>query len=90
LGFAAVQAVDLVEWDPAQSSPEFKKLIADISIILGPPPKHVKETAGTTGAGFGIRWFSPFGPIVIDMGFNLNPQKGEKSRVMEFTAGTTF
>jgi outer membrane protein insertion porin family len=43
-----------------------------------------------TGAGVGIRWFSPFGPIVIDMGFNLNPQKGEKSRVMDFTAGTTF
>ncbi len=43
-----------------------------------------------TGAGFGIRWFSPFGPIVIDMGFNLNPQKGEKSHVLDFTAGTTW
>ncbi len=43
-----------------------------------------------TGAGVGIRWFSPFGPIVIDMGFNLNPQKGEKSKVMDFTAGTVF
>ena len=43
-----------------------------------------------TGAGVGIRWFSPFGPVVIDMGFNLNPKKGEKSRVMDFTAGTVF
>ena len=43
-----------------------------------------------TGAGVGIRWFSPFGPIVIDIGFNLNPQKGEKSRVMDFKAGTVF
>ncbi len=43
-----------------------------------------------TGAGFGIRWFSPMGPILIDMGFNLNPKKGEKSKVMDFTAGTVF
>jgi outer membrane protein insertion porin family len=43
-----------------------------------------------TGAGIGIRWFSPFGPIVIDFGFNLNPQKGEKNRVIDFTAGTVF
>ena len=27
-----------------------------------------------TGAGVGIRWFSPFGPIHLDLGFNLNPK----------------
>jgi hypothetical protein len=43
LGFGIIQAADLVKWDPAQSSPEFEKLIADISIILGPPPKGGKE-----------------------------------------------
>jgi outer membrane protein insertion porin family len=43
-----------------------------------------------TGAGVGIRWFSPFGPIVIDIGFNLNPKKGEKSSAIDFTAGSTF
>ena len=42
------------------------------------------------GAGPGIRWFSPFGPIHIDIGFNLNPKKGEKGNVIEFTAGTVF
>jgi outer membrane protein insertion porin family len=42
------------------------------------------------GAGPGIRWFSPFGPIHIDLGFNLNPKEGEKSRVFEFTAGTVY
>jgi outer membrane protein insertion porin family len=42
------------------------------------------------GAGVGIRWFSPFGPIHVDVGFNLSPRKGEKGRVMEFTAGTVF
>jgi len=42
------------------------------------------------GAGPGIRWFSPFGPIQIDLGFNLHPKKGEKGHVIEFSAGTTF
>jgi len=43
LGFGTIQAADLTIWDPAQSSSEFDKFIADISIILGPPPKHVKD-----------------------------------------------
>ena len=30
------------------------------------------------GVGLGLRWFSPFGPINIDIGFNLMPEKGEK------------
>jgi outer membrane protein insertion porin family len=41
-------------------------------------------------AGPGIRWFSPFGPIHIDIGFNLNPKKGEKGHVIDFTAGTVY
>jgi len=43
LAFRHIQAADLVELEVVQSSPEFEKLIADISIILGPPPKHFKE-----------------------------------------------
>ncbi len=42
------------------------------------------------GAGPGIRWYSPFGPIHIDVGFNLNPKKGEKGHVIEFNAGTVY
>jgi len=42
------------------------------------------------GAGPGIRWFSPFGPIHIDIGFNLNSKKGEKSYVLDFTGGTVY
>ncbi len=42
------------------------------------------------GAGPGVRWFSPFGPIHVDIGFNLNPKKGEKRTVIDFTAGTVF
>jgi outer membrane protein insertion porin family len=43
-----------------------------------------------TGLGVGIRWFSPFGPIHIDLGFNPNPKKGEKQNVFDFTMGTVF
>jgi outer membrane protein insertion porin family len=43
-----------------------------------------------TGAGVGIRWFSPLGPIHIDLGFNLNPKEGEKQKVFDFTMGTVF
>jgi outer membrane protein insertion porin family len=42
------------------------------------------------GAGPGIRWFSPFGPIHIDIGFNLNTKKGEKGHVIDFTGGTVY
>jgi len=42
------------------------------------------------GVGAGIRWFSPFGPIHIDLGFNLSPKSGEKGSVVDFTAGTVF
>jgi outer membrane protein insertion porin family len=40
--------------------------------------------------GFGIRWFSPVGPIRIDWGYNLDRQDDEKQSVWDFTAGTQF
>lgn len=42
------------------------------------------------GTGFGIRWFSPFGPINIDLGFNLKPEAHEKGHVIDFNAGSNF
>jgi len=42
------------------------------------------------GAGAGIRWFSPMGPIHIDLGYNLSPKEGEKRNVFDFTIGTVF
>ena len=52
--------------------------------------KWTNLTPIKTGFGVGLRWFSPFGPLAIDMGFNPNPQKGEKSHVLEFNMGTAF
>ncbi|MBA4416955.1 MAG: outer membrane protein assembly factor BamA [Syntrophus sp. (in: bacteria)] len=41
-------------------------------------------------AGFGIRWFSPMGPIRLELGFNLSPQNDEKASVFDFTMGTQY
>lgn len=42
--------------------------------------------------GVGIRWYSPFGPIRIDWGYNLDPkpERGEKTNVWEFSAGVVY
>jgi outer membrane protein insertion porin family len=42
------------------------------------------------GAGFGIRWYSPMGPLRFEWGWNLDPEPGEDKRVLEFTIGTAF
>jgi outer membrane protein insertion porin family len=73
----------------------FNRVTADRFWIVGPGGNAIKSPDQSlfplrTGAGVGIRWFSPFGPIHIDMGWNLSPREGEKSRVFDFTAGTVF
>ena len=41
-------------------------------------------------SGFGIRWFSPMGPIRLELGFNLHPKEGEKPYVFDFMIGRAF
>lgn len=41
-------------------------------------------------AGIGIRWFSPMGPITVEMGFNMDRKPGEKSNVFDFSMGRPF
>jgi prepilin-type N-terminal cleavage/methylation domain-containing protein len=43
-----------------------------------------------TAAGFGVRWFSPLGPIRLELGFNLNPKEGERGNVFDFSMGRPF
>lgn len=43
-----------------------------------------------SSAGFGIRWFSPLGPIRLELGFNLNPKEGEKKSLFDFAIGTQY
>ncbi len=44
------------------------------------------------GAGAGIRWFSPVGPLRVEYGFNLDPQPelNEKDSEWYFTVGGEF
>jgi outer membrane protein insertion porin family len=41
-------------------------------------------------AGTGIRWFSPLGPIRLELGFNLSPKPGERASVFDFAIGTQY
>lgn len=43
-----------------------------------------------TSVGFGIRWWSPIGPLRFEWGFPLRPKKGEDPVVFEFTIGNQF
>jgi outer membrane protein insertion porin family len=47
-------------------------------------------TSFRTSVGTGLRWFSPMGPLVVEMGFNLRKHHGEKTSVPEFTMGGSF
>lgn len=42
------------------------------------------------GAGGGIRWYSPMGPLRVEWGYNLDQREGEPSSQVDFTMGTTF
>jgi outer membrane protein insertion porin family len=39
------------------------------------------------GTGFGAQWFSPFGPILVQLGFPLDRLEDEDSAVFEFSFG---
>ncbi|MBK6459588.1 MAG: outer membrane protein assembly factor BamA [Myxococcales bacterium] len=41
-------------------------------------------------SGFGVRWFSPLGPLRFEWGFPLNKLYFEESSVFEFTIGNFF
>ena len=43
-----------------------------------------------TSVGFGVRWFSPLGPLRFEWGFPLDPLPYEKPFVFEFTIGNFF
>jgi outer membrane protein insertion porin family len=43
-----------------------------------------------TAVGAGLRWLSPFGPIRVDYGFNLDPRPGDRSGAFNFSVGSPF
>jgi outer membrane protein insertion porin family len=42
------------------------------------------------GAGVGFRFFSPLGPLRLDLGYNLDKQPGEKAYQIHFAVGAPF
>ncbi len=50
-----------------------------------PFPEEVKA-----GAGAGIRWLSPMGPIRLEYGWKLTPEKGDVAGKFEFAMGQLF
>jgi outer membrane protein insertion porin family len=42
------------------------------------------------GAGVGFRFFSPLGPLRLDLGYNLDREPGEKQFQVHFTVGSPF
>jgi outer membrane protein insertion porin family len=41
-------------------------------------------------AGFGIRWYSPLGPLRVELGYNLKPEADEKNIEWAFGMGGSF
>jgi outer membrane protein insertion porin family len=41
-------------------------------------------------SGLGIRWISPFGPIRLEWGYNIDKHDGESSSKFEFAFGSFF
>ena len=57
------------------------------------PPTEAKTVSGLRmGAGGGIRWFSPVGPLRVEYGINLDPhpELNEKTSQWYFTVGGEF
>lgn len=71
------------KWCSTTPAPQFSKLVQ---------PCFDPSSLGylRTSTGFGIRWFSPLGPLRFEWGFPLAPLPYEESYVFEFTIGNFF
>jgi outer membrane protein insertion porin family len=65
---------------------------ADVSIKVDPCFSFPDSlTSGLrTSVGFGVRWFSPIGPLRFEWGIPLDRQDGEDPIVFEFSIGNFF
>lgn len=48
----------------------------------------LREVKG--GVGVGLRWISPMGPIRIEYGWKIRPEKGEEPGAIAFAMGQLF
>lgn len=52
--------------------------------------EHWFSSSLRDSAGYGIRWFSPVGPLRLEYGKNLHPREGERGAQWEFLIGGYF
>jgi outer membrane protein insertion porin family len=52
--------------------------------------ENIDLTELRTAVGFGIRWWSPVGPLRFEWGIPLAPKPDEEPIVFEFTIGNSF
>jgi outer membrane protein insertion porin family len=52
--------------------------------------KDISLSRFSNTIGFGVRYKTPFGPLRVDLGFNLSPPTGLPSRQIFFTIGNPF
>lgn len=57
---------------------------------LGSAFNAFKEMDLRHTAGLGVRWISPFGPIRLEWGYNIDKKEGEEPSRFEFAFGTFF
>ena len=51
---------------------------------------HLHLAGLRTAVGFGVRWFSPIGPLRFEWGFPLAPYEDERKSVFDFSIGSFF
>ncbi len=51
---------------------------------------HLNVPGLRTAVGFGVRWFSPIGPLRFEWGFPLAPYEDERKSVFDFSIGSFF
>ena len=51
---------------------------------------NISITGLRAAYGFGVRWFSPMGPLRFEWGFPINPLPDERKAVFDFSIGSLF
>ncbi|MCP4805671.1 MAG: outer membrane protein assembly factor BamA [Proteobacteria bacterium] len=52
--------------------------------------EHINLAGLRYSYGFGVRWFSPIGPLRFEWGFPINPHEDERTSVFDFSIGSFF
>jgi outer membrane protein insertion porin family len=68
----------------------FGLVFFDAGNVFTDDPNALTVSGLRTGAGGGIRWYSPVGPLRFEYGVNLEPEPGESSSEIYFTVGGEF